>query len=90
MCIRDRLTILIYLLVKVGKLCLLKSATQFYSGLDGEMCIRDSYNTLYKGDRVVVAGFAIHPTDSVDSVWVKLAHSQDVYKRQVSRKAADR
>ena len=27
-----RLTILIYLLVKVGKLCLLKSATQFYSG----------------------------------------------------------
>ena len=36
------------------------------------------YNTLYKGDRVVVAEFAIHPTDSVDSVWVKLAHSQEV------------
>ena len=27
---------------------------------------------------MVVAEFAIHPTDSVDSVWVKLAHSQEV------------
>lgn len=25
-----------------------------------------------------MAEFAIHPTDSVDSVWVKLAHSQEV------------
>ena len=33
---------------------------------------------LYRGDRVVVAEFAIHPADSVDSVWVKLAHSQEV------------
>lgn len=40
--------------------------------------VKDCYNTLYKGDRVVVAEFAIHPTDSVDSVWVKLAHSQEV------------
>ena len=38
--------------------------------------VKDCYNTLYKGDRVVVAEFAIHPADSVDSVWVKLAHSQ--------------
>ena len=26
----------------------------------------------------MVAEFAIHPADSVDSVWVKLAHSQEV------------
>lgn len=40
--------------------------------------VKDCYNTLYKGDRVVVAEFAIHATDSIDSVWVKLAHSQEV------------
>ena len=40
--------------------------------------VKDCYNTLYKGDRVVVAEFAIHPADSVDSVWVKLAHSQEI------------
>lgn len=40
--------------------------------------VKDSYNMLYKGDRVVVAEFAIHSADSVDSVWVKLAHSQEV------------
>lgn len=40
--------------------------------------VKDCYNMLYKGDRVVVAEFAIHPADSVDSIWVKLAHSQDV------------
>ena len=39
--------------------------------------VKDCYNTLYRGDRVVVAEFAIHPADSVDSVWVKLAHSQE-------------
>ena len=39
--------------------------------------IKDTYIELYKGDRVVVAEFAVHPTDSVDSVWVKLAHTQD-------------
>ncbi|NDV64090.1 hypothetical protein [Bacteroides sp. 224] len=31
---------------------------------------------LYQGDRVVVAEFDVHPVDS--SVWVKLAHSEDV------------
>lgn len=40
--------------------------------------VKDVYNRLYRGDRVVVAEFAIHPQDSVDSVWVKLAHSQEV------------
>ena len=40
--------------------------------------VKDCYNMLYLGDRVVVAEFAIHPADSVDSVWVKLAHSQEV------------
>lgn len=40
--------------------------------------VKDCYDTLYKGDRVVVAEFAIHQVDSVDSVWVKLAHSQEI------------
>lgn len=40
--------------------------------------VKDCYNMLYRGDRVVVAEFSIHPADSVDSVWVKLAHSQEV------------
>lgn len=39
--------------------------------------VKDSYFRLYKGDRVVVAEFAIHPGDETDSVWVKLAHSQE-------------
>lgn len=39
--------------------------------------IKDEYITLHKGDRVVVAEFALHPADSVDSVWVKLAHTQE-------------
>lgn len=40
--------------------------------------IKDAYVTLHKGDRVVVAEFAVHPQDSVDSVWVRLAHTQDI------------
>lgn len=40
--------------------------------------LKESYNTLYQGDRVVVAEVAVHPQDSVDSIWVKLAHSQEV------------
>ena len=39
--------------------------------------VKDAYINLRKGDRVVVAEFAIHPADSVDSVWVKLAHTQE-------------
>jgi len=40
--------------------------------------VKDCYNMLYKGDRAVVAEFAVHPADSVDSIWVKLAHSQEI------------
>lgn len=40
--------------------------------------VKDCYNMLYKGDRVVVAEFAVHPADSVDSIWVKLAHSHEI------------
>lgn len=39
--------------------------------------VKDTYIQLYKGAQVVVAEFDIHPADSVDSVWVKVAHSQD-------------
>lgn len=40
--------------------------------------VKNCFSTLRKGDHVVVAEFAIHPTDSVDSVWVKLAHNQEI------------
>lgn len=40
--------------------------------------LKDRYNMLHRGDRVVVAEFAVHPKDTVDSVWVKLAHSQEI------------
>lgn len=40
--------------------------------------VKNSFVNLYKGDRVVVAELAVHPADSIDSVWVKLAHSQEV------------
>lgn len=39
--------------------------------------IKDTYIHLQRGARVVVAEFAVHPADSVDSVWVKLAHTQE-------------
>lgn len=39
--------------------------------------IKNTFVRLYKGDRVVVAEFAVHPADSVDSIWVKLAHTQE-------------
>lgn len=39
--------------------------------------IKDTYISLYQGDRVVVAEFAVHPADTVDSIWVKLAHTQE-------------
>ena len=40
--------------------------------------VKGSYDVLYRGDHVVVAEVSIQPADSTDSVWVKLAHSQDV------------
>ncbi|MCD7900765.1 MAG: hypothetical protein LUH22_13095 [Bacteroides sp.] len=33
---------------------------------------------LYKGDQVVVAEFEVHPEDLADSLWVKLAHSEEI------------
>lgn len=39
--------------------------------------VKDTYITLYKSAQVVVAEIAVHSEDSVDSVWVKVAHSQD-------------
>lgn len=50
--------------------------------------VKGAYYQLYKGDRVVVAEFAIHSADSIDSVWVKLAHSQEVqgWVREVEMK----
>lgn len=39
--------------------------------------VKDTYIQLYKGAQVVVAEFETHPADSVDSVWVKVAHSQN-------------
>lgn len=40
--------------------------------------VKGSYDILQRGDRVVVAEIAIHPADSIDTVWVKLAHSQEI------------
>lgn len=40
--------------------------------------VKDCYSMLHKADRVVVAEFAIHPQDSIDSVWVKVAHTQEI------------
>ena len=40
--------------------------------------MKGSYDILQRGDRVVVAEIAIHPADSIDTVWVKLAHSQEI------------
>lgn len=38
--------------------------------------IKNTFVKLRKGDRVVVAEFAVHPSDTVGQVWVKLAHTQ--------------
>lgn len=40
--------------------------------------VKERYNVLHRGDRVVVAEFAVHPADTVDSIWVKLAHTQEM------------
>ena len=40
--------------------------------------VKGRYERLYRGDRVVVAEFATRPADAADSVWVKLAHSEQV------------
>ena len=38
--------------------------------------VKDCYTMLYKGDRVVVAEVAVHPADSIDSLWVKVAKDE--------------
>lgn len=43
-----------------------------------QLPITDTYDTLYRGDTIVVAEFMINPGDSIDSVWVKVAHNQDI------------
>lgn len=40
--------------------------------------VKDTYIQLYKGAQVVVAELAVHPEDSLDVVWVKVAHNQEV------------
>lgn len=40
--------------------------------------LKESYHTLKRGDRVVVAEINVHAGDTIDSVWVKLAHTQEV------------
>ena len=37
-----------------------------------------AFDTMYvsKGDRIVVAAIQTVPTDSIDSIWVKVAHDQ--------------
>lgn len=57
-----------------------------------QLPITDTYDTLYRGDTIVVAEFMINPTDSLDSVWVKVAHNQDIQgwirEREVNRDLA--
>ncbi len=36
------------------------------------------YDTLFRGDTVAVAEFMANPSDSIDTIWVKLAHDQQV------------
>lgn len=40
--------------------------------------VKDCYAMLYKGDHVVVAEVAVHPADSIDSLWVKVAKDEQV------------
>ena len=43
-----------------------------------QLPIEGLYDTLYRGDTVAVAEFMTNPADSIDSVWVKLAHDQQL------------
>jgi hypothetical protein len=40
--------------------------------------VKDCRYVLHKGDRVVVAQVDVQPADSIDTVWVKLAHTQAI------------
>jgi len=41
-----------------------------------QLPFKDKFVTINKGDRVVVAEFMVQPSDSVDSVWVKVARDE--------------
>ena len=41
-----------------------------------QLPFKDKFVTITKGDRVVVAEFMVQPSDTVDSVWVKVARDQ--------------
>lgn len=41
-----------------------------------QLPFKDKFVTISKGDRVVVAEFMVQPSDTVDSVWVKVARDQ--------------
>lgn len=43
-----------------------------------QLPVKDVFKNVYKGNRIVVAEFVTHPKDSIDSVWVKVAHNQEV------------
>lgn len=43
-----------------------------------QLPLKDVSIPLYKGDRVVIVDFAVLPDDATDSLWVKVAHTQDV------------
>ncbi len=53
-----------------------------------QLPIADVYDTLYKGDTVAVAEFMLNPADSVDSIWVKVAHDE-VLQGWVREKSVD-
>lgn len=43
-----------------------------------QLPVKGVFKNVYKGNRIVVAEFMINPQDSVDSVWVKVAHNQEI------------
>lgn len=42
-----------------------------------QLPVKDVYRQVYKGDRIVVAEFMTQSSDSVDSLWVKVARDQN-------------
>lgn len=43
-----------------------------------QLPVKDVFRNVYKGERIVVAEFMTQPGDSIDSLWVKVAHNQEV------------
>lgn len=43
-----------------------------------QLPLKDVFESVHKGGRIVVAEFMIQPQDSLDSVWVKVAHNQQI------------